>query len=190
MLASLRLLRANHLRPRCLADCNAGVLAKRCRACSTCLGALKLLSRSIDVGILRARLGGCRATQAWGCMEHRQGNLERARELFQSGIWAEPGSAAVTTVWQAWAVLEAQVGNHSLTRQLFKCAVKADPSSSPSWLVGVAPGSSMTSNVQDKLSTCAGRRCTSVLVCSYLQTACRAGRRLSSSRVTWSEHKS
>lgn len=66
-------------------------------------------------------------------MEQRQGNLDRARELFQAGVWAEPGAATVTTVWQAWAVLEVQAGNAKLARQLFKCAVKADPSSVPSW---------------------------------------------------------
>ena len=68
-------------------------------------------------------------------MEQRQGHLDRARELFQAGVWAEPGATTVTTVWQAWAVLEAGAGNDSLARQLFKCAVKADPSSAPSWQV-------------------------------------------------------
>ena len=66
-------------------------------------------------------------------MEQRLGNLKRAREVFQSGVWAEPGSPNVATVWQAWAMLEAHEGNHDLARQMLKCAVKADPSSKPSW---------------------------------------------------------
>lgn len=72
-------------------------------------------------------------------MEQRLGNLGRARELFQSGVWAEPGAPTVTTVWQAWAVLEAHARNHDLARQMFKCAVKADPSSKPSWGVSLPP---------------------------------------------------
>ena len=39
--------------------------------------------------------------QAWGCLEFRRGCLDEARRLFQSGVWADPASKAVTTVWQA-----------------------------------------------------------------------------------------
>ena len=40
------------------------------------------------------------ARQAWGVLEHRAGNLERARELFQQGVWAQPKGRDVCTVWQ------------------------------------------------------------------------------------------
>ena len=42
----------------------------------------------------------CLTVQAYGCMEFRQGNLDKARELFQQGVWADPSSRGVTAVWQ------------------------------------------------------------------------------------------
>lgn len=77
--------------------------------------------------------------QAWGLLEQKAGNLDRARELFQQGVWAQPGSKDVTYVWQAWGILEAEAGDPQLARQLFKCAVKADPDSVPSWTVRPSP---------------------------------------------------
>ena len=68
-------------------------------------------------------------------MEYREGNLDRARELFQQGVWADPTSASVAKVFHAWGVLEKHAGNVNLARELFRCAVKADPNSEPSWLV-------------------------------------------------------
>lgn len=38
--------------------------------------------------------------QAWGVLEHRAGNISRARELFQQGVWAQPRGKAVAYVWQ------------------------------------------------------------------------------------------
>ena len=38
--------------------------------------------------------------QAYGCMEFRRGNMDKARELFQNGVWADPSSKGVTAVWQ------------------------------------------------------------------------------------------
>jgi hypothetical protein len=34
--------------------------------------------------------------QSWGLMESEQGNCERARQLFQEGVWADPGSSKDT----------------------------------------------------------------------------------------------
>ncbi len=68
-------------------------------------------------------------------MEFRQGNLSKARELFQRGIWADPDSPSVALVFQAWAVLERAAGDYESARALFKCAVRADPKNSPSWMV-------------------------------------------------------
>lgn len=78
---------------------------------------------------------GC--VQAWGVLEYRAGCLERARELFQQGVWADPGSAGVALVFQAWGVLEQAAGNMQLARELFRCAVKADPKSETSWQVRI-----------------------------------------------------
>lgn len=33
-------------------------------------------------------------------MEFRRGNVNRARELFQEGVWADPDSRDVAYVWQ------------------------------------------------------------------------------------------
>ena len=38
--------------------------------------------------------------QAWGVLEHSEGNLKRAREMFQQGVWAQPKGRDVGTVWQ------------------------------------------------------------------------------------------
>ena len=38
--------------------------------------------------------------QAWGVLEFRQGDLERARQLFQEGVWADPGNKDVVVVFQ------------------------------------------------------------------------------------------
>ena len=77
------------------------------------------------------------AVQAWGVMEYREGNLDRARELLQQGVWADPNSADVAKVFHAWGVLEKSAGNVDLAREMFRCAVKADPNSEPGWLVSV-----------------------------------------------------
>ena len=68
-------------------------------------------------------------------MEYREGNLDRARELLQQGVWADPTSPDVAKVFHAWGVLEQSAGNVDLARELFRCAVKADPNSEPGWLV-------------------------------------------------------
>jgi hypothetical protein len=33
-------------------------------------------------------------------MEFRRGNISRARELFQEGVWADPDNRDVAYVWQ------------------------------------------------------------------------------------------
>ncbi len=38
--------------------------------------------------------------QAWGVLEHREGNLARAREMFQQAVWAQPKGKDVAIVWQ------------------------------------------------------------------------------------------
>ena len=40
------------------------------------------------------------ALQAWGVLEHSEGNLKVAREMFQQGVWAQPKGRDVGTVWQ------------------------------------------------------------------------------------------
>ena len=46
------------------------------------------------------RLSAINDLQAWGVMEFRRGNISRARELFQEGVWADPDNRDVAYVWQ------------------------------------------------------------------------------------------
>lgn len=59
--------------------------------------------------------------QAWGLMEAnvgplRGGGVERAREVFQEGVWAAPRGKGVSKLWQAWAIMEAN-NNHKSAAQ-------------------------------------------------------------------------
>lgn len=47
--------------------------------------------------------------QAWGVMEFRRGNVNRARELFQEGVWADPDSRDVAYVWQVRNLVTSRV---------------------------------------------------------------------------------
>ena len=71
--------------------------------------------------------------QAWGWMEYEQGNFDRARELFQEGIWADSDNIDVVYVFQAWGVLERKAGNIQLARELFKAALRVNPQSEKTW---------------------------------------------------------
>ncbi|MGC8960072.1 MAG: tetratricopeptide repeat protein, partial [Chloroflexia bacterium] len=65
--------------------------------------------------------------QAWALLEKDQGNVERARELFQRAA-ADPKHAPV---FQAWALLEKDQGNVERARELFQQAAQADPKHAP-----------------------------------------------------------
>lgn len=56
-----------------------------------------------------------------------QGHVERARQLFQQGVWADPRSRDTVYVFHAWGCLERDAGNIPLARELFKAAIKVDP---------------------------------------------------------------
>jgi hypothetical protein len=49
----------------------------------------------------RGSRADARRAQAWGVLEARAGDLPRARELFQQGVWSQPGNCSVSRVWQA-----------------------------------------------------------------------------------------
>ena len=58
-------------------------------------------SASLALGFrVRFRVFALILAQAWGVLEYRAGNLERARELFQQGVWAQPKGRDVCLVWQ------------------------------------------------------------------------------------------
>ncbi len=45
-------------------------------------------------------------------LEHKAGNISRARELFQQGVWAQPRGKSVAYVWQARSQLHPACSNH------------------------------------------------------------------------------
>jgi hypothetical protein len=59
-------------------------------------------SQGADAGVSAGLMRGPgRRAQAWGVLEARAGDLPRARELFQQGVWSQPGNRSVSRVWQA-----------------------------------------------------------------------------------------
>lgn len=73
------------------------------------------------------------AWQAWGVLETRHGDVEKARKVFQQGIWAcaqlgggQSGGYKCARLWQAWGVLEAQEGDFAAARRCFSRALDAD----------------------------------------------------------------
>jgi len=82
---------------------------------------------------LRADPGHLHLWQAWGVMEASLGNLDRARQLYQEGVWADPRSRNTVWVLHAWGCLEQAQGKLSLARELFKAAIRVDPKSEAVW---------------------------------------------------------
>ncbi|KAF5836098.1 hypothetical protein DUNSADRAFT_6469 [Dunaliella salina] len=94
-----------------------------------------------------SNMGGKNATalwQAWCVLEAREkelppnqmrqcGNVDRARQLFQEGVWADPRSTSTAVVLQAWGMLERKNKNYQLARELFKAAVKVDSKNEAVW---------------------------------------------------------
>lgn len=70
--------------------------------------------------------------QAWALFEARQGNKERARELFQRGHELNPKDAVLL---QAFALFEYECGRTGLARDYFRRALVCDSSHQPVWIV-------------------------------------------------------
>ena len=62
--------------------------------------------------------------QAWAVMEWREGNVDVARQLFETGSRADPHHLHI---WQAWGVLEHREGNPNRAREMFQQAVWSQP---------------------------------------------------------------
>ena len=65
-----------------------------------------------------------RGLQAWAVMEWREGNVDTARQLLETGSRADPHHLHI---WQAWGVLEHREGNLNRAREMFQQAVWAQP---------------------------------------------------------------
>lgn len=57
-------------------------------------------------------------------MEADLGNVDKAREIFQQGIWASGGSEKMHMIWQAWGLLEARMGDVTTARKYLSRAVE------------------------------------------------------------------
>ncbi len=57
-------------------------------------------------------------------MESKQGKVDLARQLFETGSKADPHHLHI---WQAWGVLEYREGNLDRAREMFQQAVWAQP---------------------------------------------------------------
>lgn len=73
-------------------------------------GARKMFSKA-------AEKGDRRVWHAWGAMEERVGNLDRAVELYERGVIADSGWVGN---WQAWGMLEMRRGEWDAARGLFE----------------------------------------------------------------------
>ena len=101
------------------------------------LGAAKLFESEGAPAEARAVLEeGCRATngenaflwQAWAVLEQRQGNLRRARELFDAATVADKAHAAA---WHGWGMLELRQGNYQRARDLLTKGLRLVPDGRP-----------------------------------------------------------
>lgn len=50
--------------------------------------------------------------------------MDRARQLFQEGVWADPRSPSTVYLFHAWGALEWSAGNAGTARELFKAAIR------------------------------------------------------------------
>jgi len=61
--------------------------------------------------------------QTWGTLEEKQGNYDRARDLFHQSVEARPTAVALV----AWACMEVRSGDVERARAIFAEALRVDP---------------------------------------------------------------
>ncbi|KAK4586506.1 hypothetical protein RGQ29_023590 [Quercus rubra] len=71
---------------------------------------------------------------AWGWMEWKEGNIEKARELYQRALSINSTSESAARCLQAWGVLEQKVGNLSAARRLFRSSLNINSQSYITWM--------------------------------------------------------
>ena len=62
--------------------------------------------------------------QAWGMMEARLGNTEKARSLYEEAVAMYPRDKEVL---HAWGSLERKAGDFAAARQLYQRALELEP---------------------------------------------------------------
>jgi Tfp pilus assembly protein PilF len=73
--------------------------------------------------------------QAWALFEAKQGNNERARQLFHRGYELNTRDPVLL---QAFALFEYHCSHSGIARDLFKRAIAVDPNHQPVWIVCLA----------------------------------------------------
>lgn len=70
--------------------------------------------------------------QAWALFEAKEGNKERARQLFQRG---QQLNAYDPVIYQSYGLFEYDCGHVAIARALFKRGVAVGPQHQPAWIV-------------------------------------------------------
>ena len=70
--------------------------------------------------------------QAWALFEAKDGNKERARQLFQRGQHLNPVDPVI---YQSYGLFEYDCGHVAIARALFKRGVAVGPQHQPAWIV-------------------------------------------------------
>ncbi|RYR30761.1 hypothetical protein Ahy_B01g055533 isoform A [Arachis hypogaea] len=73
-------------------------------------------------------------SEAWGWMEWKEGNLNKARELYQKSLSIDSNSESAARCLQAWGVLEQRAGNLSAARRLFRSSLNINSQSYVTWM--------------------------------------------------------
>ncbi|WVZ09681.1 hypothetical protein V8G54_014211 [Vigna mungo] len=71
---------------------------------------------------------------AWGWMEWKEGNMNKAREFYQKTLSIDQNSETAARCLQAWGVLEQRLGNLSTARRLFKSSLNVNSQSYVTWM--------------------------------------------------------
>jgi len=87
------------------------------------------LGELFSVAAIRFPFAAC-FSQMHAILAKEQGDVKKARELFEKAGQADPKNAQV---WQAWAILEKEQGDVKKARELFEKAGQADPKDAQVW---------------------------------------------------------
>ncbi|KAI3987518.1 hypothetical protein MKX01_003204, partial [Papaver californicum] len=75
---------------------------------------------------------------AWGWMEWKEGNISKARELYQRALSIDSTTESAARCLQAWGVLEQRIGNMSAARRLFRSSLNINSQSYVTWMTWAA----------------------------------------------------
>ena len=129
--------------------------------------------------------------QAWGVLEYRAGNLERARELFQQGVWAQPKGRDICLIWQVRPAARPRTTPHISAGQS-SMQVHYDMLSCPWLWVQAVDNEGLHNGKWCPGVLCVGQYDLCVLMLDMVGVAClvRRGACWRRARATWRSHAS